>query len=325
MKLLDILTEIRINSENGYKYNLSKIRNDYSATFTTENGYEYEYQGEVIDYDNDVIGYEGLDVSFSVENMPNLQQNLEKTEKNINDIWVMLYINTDNYDNYDNYDKELFDPKTNKGIINLDYLNWSGLINSDTEKVAFVNYIQSKFSAFNDKPIDLNQLSSYDIPIYTGMMLIQESINGFKVTLGNQELIISKKHKNYLAMYFKINLKELDENLLSYIKPAIKNFSLSKHIGHNVNTNDGNIFKVMTTVFRITKEIFDSDDKLKYLSFTSMVNPKENIGKDLSQSKRSKLYNLYINQFYPKSYKVTGDELDELDNNEDTIIYRIIK
>ena len=318
MKLLDILTEISINSENGYKYNLSKIRNDYSATFTTENGYEYEYQGEVIDYDNDVIGYEGLDVSFSVENMPNLQQHLEKTEKNINDIWVMLYINTDNYD------KELFDPKTNKGVINVDYTNWLGL-NSDTEKIAFLNYIKSKFSAFNDKPIDLNQLSSYDILIYTGMMLIQESINGFKVTLGNQELIISKKHKNYLAMYFKINLKELDENLLSYIKPEIKNFSLSKHIGHNINTNDGNIFKVMTTVFRITKEIFDSDDKLKYLSFTPMVNPKENIGKDLVQSKRSKLYTLYINQFYPKSYKVTGDELDELDNNEDTIIYRIIK
>jgi hypothetical protein len=84
MKLLDILTEIRINSENGYKYNLSKIRNDYSATFTTENGYEYEYQGEVIDYNNDVIGYEGLDVSFSVENMPNLQQNLEKTEIKVN-------------------------------------------------------------------------------------------------------------------------------------------------------------------------------------------------------------------------------------------------
>jgi hypothetical protein len=322
MKLLDILTEIRINSENGYVYNLSKIRNDYSATFTTENGYEYEYQGEVIDYDNDVIGYEGLDVSFRVENIPNLQQHLEKTEKNINDIWVMLYANTDNYD------KELFDPKTNKGVINVDYTDWMGLNDvGDTEKVAFVNYIQSKFSAFNDKPIDLNQLSSYNIIIYDGWELNQQSINGFKVTSGNQELIIciSEKNKNNIEMYFKLNLKELDENLLYYIKPEIKDFSLSKHIGYNVNTNDGNIFKVITTVFRITKEIFDSDDKLKYLSFTPVVNPKENIGKDLVQSKRSKLYNLYINQFYPKSYKVTGDELDELGYDDDSIIYRIIK
>lgn len=320
MKLLDILTEIRINTENGYEYKLSKIKNDYFATFTTENEYEYEYQGEVIDYDNDVIGYEGLDVSFSVKNIPNLQQHIEKTEKNINDIWIKLDIANDNYT------KELFNPKTNKGTLNTDYISWNSL-SYNKEKIVFINYIKSKFSAFNDKPIDLNQLSSYDIIIYTGVILNQQSINGFKVTSGNQELIIciSEKNKNNVEIYFKVNLNELDENLLTYMQIAIKDFSLSKHIGYNVNTNKGNIFKVITTVFRITKEIFDSDDKLKYLSFTPIVNPKENIGNDLSQSKRNKLYNLYINQFYPKSYKLTGDELDELDNNEDNLIYRIIK
>ena len=48
MKLLDILTEISINTDNFYPYNLSKNRNQYSATFTTENGYEYEYQSDII-------------------------------------------------------------------------------------------------------------------------------------------------------------------------------------------------------------------------------------------------------------------------------------
>lgn len=318
MKLLDILTEIRINTENGYEYNLSKITNDYSATFTTENGYEYEYRGEVIDYDNDVIGYEGLDVSFKVKNISNLFQTIRKFEKGINNIWVKIEINDDNYT------KELFNLETNKGTLNTDYINWNN-ISDNKRNIKFINYIKSKFSVFNDKPIDLNQLSSYNILIYNGWELIQKSINGFKVTSGNQELIISEKNKNNVEMYYKLDLTELDENLLSYIKPKIQDFSYSKHIGYNVNTNDGNIFKVMSTVFRITKEIFDTNDELKYLSFTPIVNPKEKIDNNLDQSKRNKLYTLYINQFYPKSYKLTGDELDELGFGDNSIIYRIIK
>ena len=124
-------------------------------------------------------------------------------------------------------------------------------------------------------------------------------------------------------MYYKLNLNELDENLITDMQTAIKDFALSKHIGYTVNTNEGNMFKVMATIFNITKEIFDSNDSLKYLSFTPIVNPKEKIDKDLDQSKRSKLYTLYVNQFYPKSYKVTGDELDTV--NVDGMVYRIIK
>jgi hypothetical protein len=314
MKLLDILTEISINTDNFYPYNLSKNRNQYSATFTTEKGYEYEYKSDIIDG-------KILDVAFKVNNIPNAQQTIEKTEKSIDNIWIRLVIDDDNYT------KELFDLETNKGVLNVDYIDWWELSN-DKEKIEFINYIKSKFSAFNGKSIDLNQLSSYNILIYNGFNLDNRSINGFKIISGNQELIInlSKIYKNYIEMYYKLNLNELDENLITYMQTAIKDFALSKHIGYTVNTNEGNMFKVMTTVFRITKEIFDSNDKLEYLSFTPVVNSKEKIGNDLDQSKRSKLYTLYINQFYPNSYRLTGDELDKLpdDVNEGTV-YRIIK
>jgi hypothetical protein len=313
MKLLDILTEISINADNFYEYNLSKTRNKHSATFTTENGYEYEYQGDVIDK-------ESLDVGFKVKNIPNLPQTIEKTQKNINNVWIELEINDDNYT------KELFDPETNRGVLNTDYITWWELSNNK-KKVSFIDYIKSKFSAFNGKPIDLNQFTSYNILLYNGFSLNNKSIKGLKVTSGNQELIINinERYENYIQIYYKLDLTELDENLIAYMQTAIKDFALSKHIGYEVNTNDGNIFKVMTTVFRITKEIFDTDDKLKYLSFTPIVNPKEKIDNNLDQSKRGKLYTLYVNQFYPKSYKVTGDELNELPDDVDGVVYKIIK
>ena len=314
MKLLDILTEISINTDNFYPYNLSKKIHGTSATFTTKNGYEYEYQSDII---NEKI----LDVSFKVNNIPNAQQAIEKTEKSIDNVWIKLSIDDDNYD------KELFDPETNKGTLNVDYITWWEL-SSSKEKVEFINYIKSKFSVFNGKPIDLNQLSSYNIPIYDGFSLSNILIKGIKIISGNQELIINlnKRYYNTIDLYYRLNLDELDENLIAYMQIAIKDFALSKHIGYEVNTNDGDIFKVMTTVFRITKEIFDSNDKLEYLSFTPVVNSKEKIGNDLDQSKRGKLYALYVNQFYPNSYRLTRDELDKLpdDVNEGTV-YRIIK
>jgi hypothetical protein len=311
MKILDILTEISINADNFYPYNLSKRIRGNSATFTTENGYEYKYESTV-------LSGQILDVSFKVFKAP--PQAIEKFKKGLNNVWVQ--INIDN----DNHTKELFDPETNKGVLNVDYINWNNL-STNKLKIEFINYIKSKFSVFNGKSIDLNQLSSYNTLLYDISEVYKYSVDGFKVISGNQELIIfiNRWVNNNIEMYYKLNLKELDENLLSYIKPKIQDFAANNYTGYGVSTNDGNIFKVMATVFHITKEIFDSNNNLKYLSFSPVTNSGEKNDTDLDQSKRGKLYALYVNQFYPKSYKVTGDELDELDNNEDTIIYRIIK
>ena len=79
----------------------------------------------------------------------------------------------------------------------------------------------------------------------------------------------------------------------------------------------------MATIFHITKEIFNSNDELEYLSFDPVTNSGEKNDTDLDQSKRGKLYNLYVNQFYPKSYKVTGDEFEALNING--VVYKIIK
>jgi hypothetical protein len=313
MKLLDILTEISINADNFYPYNLSRgIYRGFdktSATFTTENGYEYIYSGTVL---MDKI----LDVSFKVSKAP--PQAIGKFEKSINNIWVRLDIEDDNYT------KELLNLETNKGTLNTNYINWNNL-STNKRNIEFIDYIKSKFSAFNGKPIDLNQFTSYNILFYSLFDIYKYSVYGFKVTSGNQELIIdfNENYKNTIEIYYKLNLKELDGNLLSYIKPKIQDFAADNYIGYGVNTNDGNVFKVMTTIFHITKEIFNSNDELEYLSFDPVTNSGEKNDTDLDQSKRGKLYNLYVNQFYPKSYKVTGDEFEALNING--VVYKIIK
>jgi hypothetical protein len=309
MKILDILTEISINADNFYPYNLSKRIRGNSATFTTENGYEYKYESTV-------LSGQILDVSFKVVKAP--PQAIEKFEKGLNNVWIELDIDSDNHS------KELFDPETNKGTLNIDYIDWNNL-STNKQKIEFINYIKSKFSVFNDKPIDLNQLSSYNTLLYDMVEVYKYSVDGFKVISGNQELIIfiNRWVNNNVEMYYKLNLKELDETLLSYIKPKLNYFAANNYTGYGVSTNDGNIFKIMATVFHITKEIFDSNNNLKYLSFSPVTNSGEKNDTDLDQSKRGKLYALYVNQFYPNSYKVTGDEFKAL--NVDGVAYRIIK
>ena len=81
----------------------------------------------------------------------------------------------------------------------------------------------------------------------------------------------------------------------------------------------------MNTIFKITKEIFDSNNKIKYLAFTPALTSKEENIDNLDQSKRSKLYKLYLNQFYPNSYQVTGDELEDLPYYTERITYKINK
>jgi hypothetical protein len=309
MKILDILTEISINADNFYPYNLSKRIRGNSATFTTENGYEYKYESTV-------LSGQILDVSFKVVKAP--PQAIEKFEKGLNNVWIELDIEKNNYT------KELFDPETNKGVLNVDYIDWNNL-SANKLVIEFINYIKSKFSVFNSKPIDLNQFTSYNILLYDIAEVYKDSIDGFRVTSGNQELIIyiNRRVNNTIEMYYKLNLKELDENLLFYIKPKIQDFAANNYTGYGVSTNDGNIFKVMATVFHITKEIFDSNNNLKYLSFSPVTNSGEKNDTDLDQSKRGKLYALYVNQFYPNSYKVTGDEFKAI--NVDGVAYRIIK
>jgi hypothetical protein len=311
MKLLDILTEISINADEFYPYNLSKKVRGNSATFTTDNGYEYKYESTV-------LSSQILDVSFKVVKAP--PQAIEKFEKGINNVWIQINIDGDNHS------KELFDPETNKGTLNIDYIDWNNL-STDKQEIEFINHIKSKFSVFNGKPIDLNQLSSYNTLLYNVFEVNKYSVDGFKVISGNQELIIciNRWVNNDIEMYYKLNLKELDENLLSYIKPKIQDFAADNHTGYGVNTNDGNIFKIMATVFRITKKIFDSNDNLKYLSFSPVTNSGEKNDTDSYQSKRGKLYALYINQFFPNSYKVTGDEFKTLNVDVDGVAYRIIK
>jgi hypothetical protein len=126
-------------------------------------------------------------------------------------------------------------------------------------------------------------------------------------------------------MYYKLDLDKLNEKLLNYIKPYIKSFSSSQHIGHFITTNENNMFKIMNTIFKITKEIFDSNNKIEYLAFTPALTSKETNIDNLDQSKRSKLYKLYLNQFYPGSYQVTGDELEDLPYYTERITYKINK
>lgn len=121
-----------------------------------------------------------------------------------------------------------------------------------------------------------------------------------------------------------MDLTKLNEKLLNIIKPYIKSSAEAQHIGTHITTNKGNIFKIMNTIFQITKEIINSNNKIKYLGFTPSLTPKEQQNNiELNQSKRAKLYDLYIKQTYPNSYKVTEDELKNLPYSEYRIIYKL--
>jgi len=312
IKLVNLLNEITINLENYYPYTLSKNKNIYTAKFTTENQLEYEYTG--ILRGNRVLG-----IDFKIINKPGAEQNIEKTEKNIKEIWVKIPVGKENHT------KDLFDFQTKTGILNVNDIRWNDLYIPINQRKSILNYIKSNFSSFNNKYIDLNKLSSYNInELYIG--LSNKSIKGFKITSGEQEIIISSNPKyDFLEMYYKLDLDKLNEKLLNYIKPYIKSFSSSQHIGHFITTNENNMFKIMNTIFKITKEIFDSNNKIEYLAFTPALTSKETNIDNLDQSKRSKLYKLYLNQFYPGSYQVTGDELEDLPYYTERITYKINK
>jgi hypothetical protein len=312
IKLVNLLNEITINLENYYPYTLSKNKNIYTAKFITENQLEYEYTG--ILRGNRVLG-----IDFKIINKPGAEQNIEKTEKNIKEIWVKIPVGKENHT------KDLFDFQTKTGILNVNDIRWNDLYIPINQRKSILNYIKSNFSSFNNKYIDLNKLSSYNInELYIG--LSNKSIKGFKITSGEQEIIISSNPKyDFLEMYYKLDLDKLNEKLLNYIKPYIKSFSSSQHIGHFITTNENNMFKIMNTIFKITKEIFDSNNKIEYLAFTPALTSKETNIDNLDQSKRSKLYKLYLNQFYPGSYQVTGDELEDLPYYTERITYKINK
>ena len=312
IKLVNLLNEITINLENYYPYTLSKNKNIYNAKFITENQLEYEYTG--ILRGNRVLG-----IDFKIINKPGAEQNIEKTEKNIKEIWVKIPVGKENHT------KDLFDFQTKTGILNVNDIRWNDLYIPINQRKSILNYIKSNFSSFNNKYIDLNKLSSYNInELYIG--LSNKSIKGFKITSGEQEIIISSNPKyDFLEMYYKLDLDKLNEKLLNYIKPYIKSFSSSQHIGHFITTNENNMFKIMNTIFKITKEIFDSNNKIEYLAFTPALTSKETNIDNLDQSKRSKLYKLYLNQFYPGSYQVTGDELEDLPYYTERITYKINK
>jgi hypothetical protein len=312
IKLVNLLNEITINLENYYPYTLSKNKNIYTAKFTTENQLEYEYTG--ILRGNRVLG-----IDFKIINKPGAEQNIEKTEKNIKEIWVRIPVGKEDHT------KDLFDFQTKTGILNVNDIRWDNLFIPINQRKSILNYIKSNFSSFNNKHIDLNKLSSYNInELYIG--LSNKSIKGFKITSGEQEIIISSNPEyGFLEMYYKLDLDKLNEKLLNYIKPYIKSFSSSQHIGHFITTNENNMFKIMNTIFKITKEIFDSNNKIEYLAFTPALTSKETNVDNLDQSKRSKLYKLYLNQFYPGSYQVTGDELEDLPYYTERITYKINK
>ena len=312
IKLVNLLNEITINLENYYPYTLSKNKNIYTAKFITENQLEYEYTG--ILRGNRVLG-----IDFKIINKPGAEQNIEKTEKNIKEIWVRIPVGKENHT------KDLFDFQTKTGILNVNDIKWNDLFIPINQRKSILNYIKSNFSSFNNKYIDLNKLSSYNInELYIG--LSNKQIKGFKITSGEQEIIISSNPEyGFLEMYYKLDLDKLNEKLLNYIKPYIKSFSSSQHVGHFITTNENNMFKIMNTIFKITKEIFDSNNKIEYLAFTPALTSKETNIDNLDQSKRSKLYKLYINQFYPGSYQVTGDELEDLPYYTERITYKINK
>ena len=312
IKLIDLLTEISINLENSYPYTLSKNKNMYVAKFITENQSEYEYKGTI-------KGGRVLGISFEVINKPGAKQDIEKTEKNIKEIWLKIPIGEEDHT------KDLFDFQTKTGILNVNDIKWNDLYIPINQRKSILNYIKSNFSSFNNKYIDLNKLSSYNINELF-IKLSNKSIKGLKITSGEQEIIISPNPEyGFLEIYYKLDLNKLNEKLLNYIKPYIKSFSSSQHIGHFITTNENNIFKIMNTIFKITKEIFDSNNKIEYLAFTPALTSKEGNIDNLDQSKRSKLYKLYLNQFYPGSYQVTGDELEDLPYYTERITYKINK
>ena len=312
IKLVNLLNEITINLENYYPYTLSKNKNIYTTKFITESQSEYEYTGTL--RGNRVLG-----IDFQIINKPGAEQNIEKTEKNIKEIWVKIPVGKEDHT------KDLFDFQTKTGILNVNDIRWNDLYIPINQRKSILNYIKSNFSSFNNKYIDLNKLSSYNInELYIG--LSNKPIKGFKITSGEQEIIISSNPKyGFLEMYYKLDLDKLNEKLLNYIKPYIKSFSSSQHIGHFITTNENNLFKIMNTIFKITKEIFDSNNKIEYLAFTPALTSKETNIDNLDQSKRSKLYKLYLNQFYPGSYQVTGDELEDLPYYTERITYKINK
>jgi len=312
VKLINLLNEISINLENSYPYTLSKNKNIYIAKFTTENQSEYEYKGII-------KGGRVLGISFEIINRPGAKQDIEKKEKNIKEIWLKIPIGKEDHT------KDLFDFQTKTGILNVNDIKWNDLYIPINQRKSILNYIKSNFSSFNGKYIDLNKLSSYNINELF-IELLNKSIKGSKITSGDQEIIISTEPEyGFLEIYYKLDLDKLNEKLLGYVKPYITSFSSSQHIGHYVTTNEKNTFKVMNTIFKITKKIIDSNNKIEYIAFTPALTSKETNFYDLDQSKRSKLYKLYINQFYPGSYQVTGDELEDLPYYTERITYKINK
>jgi hypothetical protein len=307
IKLKDILNEITISLNNFYPYSLSKGKNEYIAEFTTENQTEYRYIGS-LKWREQILG-----ISFGVINKPNVKDDIEKTSKNLKEVWLRILFNPKD-------SKAFFDLETKKGILNVNDINWDNLnVNIKNGKI-FIQYIKSNFSSFNNISIDLNKSTSYNIDVLF-LDLKTEKVNGTKITSGNQELILSiNPDFKLLEFYYKLDLSELDKKLLKVIKPYIESYAESKHIGTLVTTNENNIFKVMNTIFKISKEIFDSNNKIKYISFKPALTSKEN---DLYQSKRFKLYKLYLDKFYPGSTLVTDEELEKMPYINDTMVYKI--
>lgn len=312
IKLTDLLKEISLNLENYYPYTLSKNKNNYTALFSTEDNYQYEYSGDV---KNQILG-----INFEVTNKPGAEQDIEKTEKSIDKVWLQIGLGLKDHT------KEFFDFETKKGTLNVNDIKWDKLWIPIKKYKTFINYVKSNFLSFNNKLIDLTNPSSYNIDVLY-INLENKNIKGNKTTSGEQEIIISLNPEyNFLEIYYKLDLSKLNEKLLDVIKPYIKSFANAQYIGTHITTNKGNIYKIMNTIFRITKEIIDSNNNIKYIGFTPALTSKEqdkNI--TLSQSKRTKLYELYIKTIYPKSYRVSGKELEELPYSNYRIIYKIVK
>ena len=271
IKLIDLLTEISINLENSYPYTLSKNKNTYVAKFITENQSEYEYIGTL-------KGGQVLGVYFEIINKPGAEQNIEKTEKNIKEIWLKIPVGKEKHT------KDLFDFQTKTGILNVNDIRSNDLFIPINQRKSILNHVKSNFSSFNNKYIDLNKLSSYNINELF-ISLSNKSIKGFKITSGEQEIIISLNSEyGFLVIYYKLDLDKLNEKLLNYIKPYIKSFSKAQHVGTHITTNEKNTFKIMNTIFKIKKEIFDSNNKIKYLAFTPALTSKEENIDNLDQS-----------------------------------------
>ena len=311
VKLINILKEIYLNLKDSYPYTLSKSKNTYTAVFSTEDDYQYEYLGNV---KNQILG-----IDFEVTNKPGAEQDIERTEKSIDKVWLRIGLGLEDHT------KEFFNFETKKGILNVNDVKWDKLWIPIKKYKTFINYVKSNFSSFNGKYIDLNKLSSYNINELF-IELSNKSIKGTKIISGEQEIIISLNPEyDFLEIYYKLDLDKLNEKLLDVIKPYIKLSAKAQHVGTHITTNKGNIFKIMNTIFQITKEIIDSNNKIKYIGFTPALTDKERaVGIKLDQSKRTKLYDLYIKNIYPNSYILTGEELKNLPYSEYRIIYKII-